>query len=161
MFVRDFRPGDEAALHGVFYSAIHSLAAKDYTPEQLDAWAPSQLDIERWTARMRGIRPFVVEDSGRIVGYADLQNDGYIDHFFVSGDRARCGVGRVLMNRIHERAKELGLGALVSDVSRTAQPFFEHFGFHVLENRIVVLGGVQLANSRMQKVLSEPFGGTG
>lgn len=159
MVVRDFRPGDEAALHDVFHSAIHTLAAKDYTPEQIDAWAPSQPDIERWTARMQGIRPFVAEESGRIVGYADLQNDGYIDHFFVSGDHARRGVGCVLMNRIHERAKELGLGALLADVSRTAQPFFERFGFHVLENRVVVIAGVQLANSRMQKILSEPLGG--
>jgi putative acetyltransferase len=161
MLVRDFRSGDEAALQGVFYSAIHSLAAKDYTPEQIAAWAPAQPDLDRWTARMRGIRPFVVEESGRIVGYADLQSDGYIDHFFVSGDRARRGVGRVLMNRIHERAKELGLGALFSDVSRTAQPFFERFGFHVLEHRVVVIGGVQLANARMTKTLSAPSGGTG
>jgi putative acetyltransferase len=155
MFVRAFRLGDEAALYGVFHSAIHCLAVKDYTQEQIDAWAPSPPDMEKWTARMRGTRPFVVEDSSRIVGYADLQNDGYIDHFFVSGDQARRGVGRLLMNQIHERAKELGIGRLFSDVSLTALPFFERFGFRLVESRIVVIRGVHLTNSRMQKSLAE------
>jgi putative acetyltransferase len=108
---------------------------------------------------MRQLRPFVAEESGRIVGYADLQqlqqpqNDGYIDHFFVSGDHARRGVGRLLMNRIHERAEELELRALRSDVSLTAQPFFERFGFQVVESRVVVIRGVELANARMEKNL--------
>jgi putative acetyltransferase len=65
------------------------------------------------------------------------------------------------MNRIHERAKELQLGALRSDVSLTAQPFFARFGFHVVESRIVVIRGVELTNARMEKSLSEPSGGTG
>ncbi len=76
MLVRAFRLGDEAALYRVFYSAIHLLAAKDYTQEQIDAWAPSQPDMEKWTVRICGMRPFVVEDSGLIVGYAGLQSDG-------------------------------------------------------------------------------------
>jgi len=38
MYVRDFTFGDEPALQAVFYSAIHTIAASDYTPTQLDAW---------------------------------------------------------------------------------------------------------------------------
>jgi len=110
MYVRDFLPGDEPALHAVFHSAIHLLAVKDYTTEQLEAWAPSEpIDLENWVAHMRGIRPFVAEDESGIVGYADLREDGCIDHFFVSGGKARRGVGRLLMKRIHERATELSL----------------------------------------------------
>lgn len=153
MHVRDFTFGDEAALQAVFYSAIHTMAASDYTPAQLDAWAPGRPDMEQWTARMRVIRPFVVEDDGRIVGYADLQVSGYLDHFYVSGTRARRGVGRALMDRIHARAGELKLGRLFSDVSRTAQPFFERFGFRVLEHKTIIVGGISLPNARMTKDL--------
>ncbi len=153
MYVRDFTFGDEPALQAVFYSAIHTIAASDYTPAQLDAWAPDRPDMERWTARMRAIRPFVVEEDGRIVGYADVQANGHIDHFYVSGAKARRGVGRILMDRIHSRAEELKFERLFSDVSRTAQPFFERFGFIVLEHKIVVVGGVSLPNVRMTKDL--------
>jgi putative acetyltransferase len=45
------------------------------------------------------------------------------------------------------------LGRLFSDVSRTAQPFFERFGFLVSEHKTVVVGGVSLANARMTKDL--------
>jgi putative acetyltransferase len=151
MLVRPFKDGDEPALQAVFYSAVHTIAAKDYSTEQLDAWAPHRPDWEAWTARMRALRPFVAEGDGRVVGYADLQTSGYIDHFFVSGKHARRGVGRLLMETLQARAAELGLVRLFSDVSVTAEPFFERFGFVVVERKHVVMGKVSLPNARMEK----------
>jgi len=147
--LRAFRPGDEPALHAVFHSAIHDVASRDYDAAQIAAWAPADVDPERWARRMQGIRPFVAEISPRIVGYADLQEDGYIDHFFVSGTYPRRGVGRLLMTRILETARERGLAELRSDVSRTAQPFFARFGFRVVEQRTPEIGGVVVPNARM------------
>jgi len=155
MLVRAFRNGDEPALQAVFYSAVHGIAAKDYTSEQLDAWAPHRPDWEAWIARMQALRPFVVEVDGRIVGYADLQTSGYIDHFFVSSKQARRGVGRLLMETLHARAAELGLQRLFSDVSLTAEPFFERFGFRVVERKSVAIGQVSLPNALMAKVQGE------
>jgi len=152
MLVRAFKEGDEPALQAVFYSAVHTIAAKDYTVEQLDAWAPHRPDWEAWTARMKALRPFVAELDGRIVGYADLQTTGHIDHFFVSAKHARRGVGRLLMETLQARATELGLARLFSDVSLTAQPFFERFGFSVVERKTVLVGKVSLPNARMEKV---------
>lgn len=155
MLVRAFKDGDEPALQAIFYSAVHTIAAKDYTVEQLDAWAPHRPDWEAWTARMQGLRPFVAEADGRVVGYADLQASGYIDHFFVSGKHARRGVGRLLMETIHARAAELGLVRLFSDVSLTAEPFFQRFGFTVADRKEVVIGKVSLRHARMER-LSPP-----
>ena len=154
MLVRAFKDGDEPALQAVFYSAVHVIAAKDYALEQLDAWAPHRPDWDAWTARMRALQPFVAEADGRVVGYADLQSDGYVDHFFVAGKHARRGVGRLLMERLHARAAELGLVRLFSDVSLTAEPFFEHFGFRVVERKNAVSGKVSLPNARMEKTLA-------
>ena len=151
MLVRAFKDGDEPALQAVFYSAIHIIAAKDYASEQLDAWAPHRPDWEAWTARMQALRPFVAEADGRVVGYADLQASGYIDHFFVAGKHARRGVGSLLMETLHTRAAELGLVRLFSDVSLTAEPFFERFGFSVVERKNEVIGQVSRPNARMEK----------
>ena len=38
--IRNFCPGDEPALRAVFHASVHGLACKDYTAEQLAAWAP-------------------------------------------------------------------------------------------------------------------------
>jgi hypothetical protein len=47
MHVRKFRVGDEAALFRVYYSAIHQVASRDYSPVQIEAWAPADLDGSR------------------------------------------------------------------------------------------------------------------
>ena len=159
MLIRPFAVGDEAALYAVFFSAIHDVASRDYTAAQVDAWAPPLAtgNDERWTRRVQGIRPFVVEIDGRIVAYADVQSNGYIDHFFVSGAVARRGVGTALMNRLHEAARAQQIVELTSHVSITAQPFFSRFGFVLAEQRTVVIDGVSLSNALMAKTLA---GGT-
>ncbi len=154
MRIRQFHPGEEAALHDVFQSAVHGLASRDYTPEQIRAWAPANLDPRAWAERIRCLRPFVVEHHGGIVAYADLQPDGYIDHFFVAASHARRGVGTMLMQYLHAHATARAMVALSSDVSRTAQPFFAKFGFAVVEQRSPVIRGVVVPNARMRKQLA-------
>lgn len=177
MRIRRFRLGDEPALFQVFHSAIHLVAARDYTLDQIEAWAPADLDQDIWRDRMRGIRPFIAELAGGlshaktddraglpaaeparapetiIVGYADVQESGYIDHFFVSGHYPRQGIGQALMARLHEEAAHMGLTELTSDVSRSAQPFFAHHGFEIIEHRYPERRGVVIPNALMRKRL--------
>lgn len=153
MNIRDFRMGDEATLYEVHHGAVHRVASRDYTPEQLNAWASPEPDHGAWVIKMRGIRPFVAEVDGVVAGYADLQPSGYIVHFFVSADFPRQGVGRMLMDRIHEEATRLGIAELRADVSRTAQPFFASFGFEIVEQRFPVRQGVTIPNALMRKTL--------
>ena len=78
MEVRRFKLGDEAALFRVYYSAIHKVASRDYSPEQVAAWAPADFDMELWVNLVQKIRPFVVELDDEIVGYADVQRKGAV-----------------------------------------------------------------------------------
>ncbi|GKS92231.1 GNAT family N-acetyltransferase [Acidovorax sp. SUPP2539] len=153
MRIRRIRTGDESALRHIYFSAIHGIASRDYTPDQIDAWAPQDFDAELWAEKVRKINPFLVEDGDRIVGYADVQPSGYIHHFFVSGAHPRRGIGTMLMDRIHEEARKLCLTELTADVSRTAEPFFVRYGFCVIERRFPVRSGVTIPNSLMKKEL--------
>lgn len=153
MNIRRFISGEERALFEVYYSAIHLVASRDYTPAQINAWAPLDLDQALWAERMRGINPFVAELDGNLVGYADVQPSGYIDHFFVSGHHPRQGIGQKLMEALHIEAASLGLSEMTSDVSHTAQPFFAKFGFTVIEQRQPELRGVVVPNALMRKAL--------
>jgi putative acetyltransferase len=153
MQLREFRLGDELLLRDVFHSAVHELAIRNYTQEQVDAWSPIDFDPAIWLERMQTFQPFVVEDAGRPIAYADLQPSGMIEHFFVSGPYARRGIGTLLMNRIHERAAELGLAALESHVSLTAQPLFLKFGFEIVRQQMPVRRGIALSNALMRKTL--------
>lgn len=151
--IREFRRGDEVTLYDIFYSAVHDIASDDYTPEQVNAWAPADMDVDAWQDRVRKNRPFLALRNGAVVAFADLQEDGYIDQFFVAAHASRQGVGNRLMSHILCVAKEKDLSQLTSDVSRTAEPFFRRFGFEVLERRLPVRRGVALPNARMRKRL--------
>jgi putative acetyltransferase len=155
VLIRAFRVGDEPELHQVFLSAIHGIAIKDYTPEQVNAWAPESLDPALWADRMQGIAPFVVEHDGKPIAYADIQPSGYIDHFFVSALFARRGIGSMLMRRLHDEAALKDIQVLTSDVSRTAQPLFKHWGFSIVEGRQPVRRGVVIPNALMKKELQD------
>lgn len=154
MLFRRIQIGEEPVLFDIFHSAIHLVASRDYTPEQINAWAPADLDPAIWIKKVRDINPFVVEINEKIVGYADVQSSGYIDHFFVSGHHQRHGVGSLLMSTIFNEAAKLGVTELTSDVSLTAQPFFEKFGFNIIEQRLPKLRGVIVPNALMRKTLS-------
>ena len=151
--LRDFQPGDEAALRAVFESAIQGTARRDYSQRQVDAWAPREHDAAAWPARMQALRPFVARVDGVVAGYADLQPGGYIDHFYVAETAGGQGVGGALMRRILARAEALGLAELTSHVSLTAQPLFAHFGFEVVEHRVFDVRGVEMRNAAMRRAL--------
>jgi len=152
--IRRYRPGDARALWTIFHSAVHETAAADYTAEQLDAWAPRDFDAAAWDARIDRNRPWVAELDGTPAGYADVQPDGYIDHFFVAPRVARRGVGARLMDRIHRSAWDAGTRRLCADVSLGARAFFERFGFEVEASRDVRVRGAVLRNFRMSKELA-------
>ena len=149
--LRAFEPSDAPALRAVFESAVHGTARRDYTQRQVDAWAPRPHDPAAWAERMRAIDPFVALVEGRIVGYADLQAGGLIDHFFVAAQANGQGVGGSLMRHLLARAAQLGLAELTADVSLTAQPFFARFGFEVVEHRVFDLRGVEMRHAAMRR----------
>ncbi|RKP55678.1 GNAT family N-acetyltransferase [Pararobbsia silviterrae] len=157
MFVRKYRQGEEAALLDVFRSSVREIARHDYSPKQIEAWAPRDIALDAWAEQIRRLSPFVVDDQGVPIAYADIQDNGYIDHFFVSGHHQGRGAGRLLMTRIHETAVAHRIVALTADVSRTAQPFFERFGFSVVEQRMPRIRGVALPNAFMCKRLEIRF----
>ena len=73
---------------------LKSIAAKDYSLEKISVWAPDSYDENAQINRMLGINPFIVFLNGTIAGYADLQSDSYIDHFYCSKEyigKGACG----------------------------------------------------------------------
>jgi putative acetyltransferase len=150
ILIRDFYTGDEADLSRVFQSSIRELGCLDYTTEQIEAWAGATLNFELWVERIRGLKPFVVEIDGVIGAYADLQIDGYIDHFFVAGKYPRQGLGSMLMSHIIENAIVKGITTLTADVSINAQNFFTRFGFVMIEKRSKNIQGITLSNALMR-----------
>nr|WP_314267613.1 GNAT family N-acetyltransferase [uncultured Moellerella sp.] len=153
MLIRAFQQGDEAALFQVFFSAVHELASQEYTKAQRNAWAPADIDPLIWAEHMQKLKPFIAEINHQIVGYADIQPNGYIDHFYISSAYGRQGIGSQLMSHLHQQAKLQGISELTSDVSKTAQAFFISHGFEIVEHKFPLRRGLILENALMRKRL--------
>ena len=149
--IRKYSEQDAQATWLLFFNAIRNINIQDYTQQQVEAWAPDSMDLFIWNKRMIDIEPFIAEIEGEIVGYADLQNDGYIDHFFCHDQRQRVGIGRALFTHIFNVGKNLKIKHYYSQVSITAKPFFEHFGFKVVKQQSNEIRGQKLINYHMQK----------
>jgi len=151
MNIRKYMPGEELLLHEVFFSSIHENATEFYSKEQLQAWAPADFDKEKWKAKIKAINPFVMMLNNEIVGYADLQKDGYIDHFFVKGGFAGKGLGSKLIQKILKEAEKLKIPCLYSNVSLAAQSLFTKHGFRIEKKQQVLMNGLILENALMHR----------
>ena len=149
MEVRKIRQGEEKELWKLFHNTIHNVNIRDYDKNQIEAWAPSDFDINVAIQKFRDIDPFVATKSGKIIGYADIQPDGLIDHFYCHHEFQRQGVGSALFSAIEQEAKNNGISKMYSNVSITARPFFEAKGFLVEKEQIIKVRGQALKNYKM------------
>ncbi len=151
--IRPHRPQDAEALGVVFRSAILD-SKTHYSAEQRHAWArDANWNADTWEARMAGLSPWVATDGKQVLGYADLQPDGLIDHFFVSTQRH--GVGTALMRHILTLARVNKLPELHSHVSRNAQGFYARFGFMPHRFKVVEVGGVNTDYTELRLTTSQ------
>ena len=154
MILRRYVPADLDALIRLFHESVHRIAIRDYTPDQVAAWAPEEADRARWAER-RGNRPtWIAEIDGVIAGFTDLESDGHIDMMFVHPDYQGRGIAAALLGKVESEAARLGLKRLFSEASITARPFFERKGFRVIAPQTVTVCGCDLTNYRMEKYLS-------
>jgi N-acetylglutamate synthase-like GNAT family acetyltransferase len=138
----------------LFYDTVHGINIRDYSQEQVDAWAPKERDYEHWKERLSSRVTQVAEEDGVIAGFAEFEPSGHIDCFYCRQDFIGHGVGALLFKAIEARAKELGAVKLFAEVSITARPFFEKRGFQIIKEQEVNVRGISMKNYVMEKAIS-------
>jgi putative acetyltransferase len=149
--IRKYQESDALDLWAIFYHTVRNVNLRDYSQAQVEAWAPDDFSSEIWKRKMNLLSPFVAEIDGKIVGYSDLQENGLIDHFFCHHEHQGKGVGRQLMEYVLRVGELQGITRLYSEVSITARPFYERFGFKVIEEQTIEVRGQKLCNFVMEK----------
>ncbi|AGH80854.1 acetyltransferase [Psychromonas sp. CNPT3] len=150
--IRNFETKDVAITWDLKFNTIRCINIRDHTVDQTKVWAPDDQDMNLWQKRVSEMNPFIAELNGKVVGFADLQNDGYIDHFFCHSEYQGLGVGRALMEHILAIGNLKGISRFYSEVSITARSFYEHLGFKVVNEQQVKIKDQQLTNFLMEKV---------
>jgi len=153
--VRPYTELDAASTLAVFIAAVTETASADYTVEQTEAWADIDArDLRSWGRAMAARNSFVGTIDEELAGFSDVSATGYIDMMFVAPHFLRRGVARRLLAHAEAVARDAGARALTANVSFTAKPFFERFGFVVIAQQHPVKRGVELTNFAMLKPLA-------
>jgi GNAT superfamily N-acetyltransferase len=152
MRIRGFQPGDTPAIVRLFCDTVHQVNSRDYTREQVDAWAPEMIDEGRWLTRLANSFTVVAVEGEQIIGFANLESDGHLDCLYAHAQHQRQGVGTALLAALEGKARELGVTRLFTEASITARPFFHRRGFAGLE-QLVACRGEWFINYRMEKNL--------
>lgn len=149
MIIRSYQSADCGELAELFYRTVHTVNARDYTKEQLDAWATGQVSLEAWDRSFREHVCVVAAEDGSLVGFGDIDQTGCLDRLFVHADYQGQGVASAICDRL-EQAVDMDI---VTHASITARPFFEKRGYRVVKEQQVARQGVLLTNFVMKKVI--------
>ncbi|MCM1532416.1 MAG: GNAT family N-acetyltransferase [Bacteroides sp.] len=147
MHLRPYDSDDLEEILQLFYETVHRVNIRDYSEEQVNAWASGRVNREDWDASLRNHISMVAVDNGKIVGFGDMDSSGYLDRLYVHYAHQRKGIATVICNRLESLAKA---DCITVHASITARPFFEKRGYKTLAVNTVKRNGVPLTNYLMQ-----------
>ena len=148
MQLRKYRTSDCGHLAELFYHTVHSVNAKDYTKEQLDAWATGIVDLKEWDESFLKHYTVVAVENKEIVGFGDINDSGYLDRLYVHRDYQGEGIASAICDELECSASGK---KITTHSSITARAFFEHRGYRVVQEQTVIRNGISLTNYIMEK----------
>jgi putative acetyltransferase len=151
--IRPYVSADAQPTLTVFRRAVRMTAAADYTPEQIAAWVGA-VDMDRWADRRGAAGTWIAERECDVVGFTDVDSEGYIDMMYVDPAVGRGGVATALLGHVRKVAATMGANQLTVNASATARPFFARHGFVVQIAQEVERNGIVLQNFRMTATIT-------
>lgn len=149
MTIRSYVSTDCDNLFRLFYETVHSINAKDYNKQQLDAWTTGIVNLGEWNRSFLKHFTVVAVENDIIVGFGDIDNTGYLDRLYVHKDYQGKGIATAICNELEEQFE---VAQITTNSSITAKPFFEKRGYKAVKEQEVERKGVKLKNYVMEKL---------
>ncbi len=158
--IRPAQTADCPAICEVHLQSIRELCAPHYTPNQVQAWCDGK-DPAMYELLIRKSPWFVVEESGRVLGFGDvgparseLPGEWEVHGLYFSPAATGRGIGGAMMRRLESLAREAGATSLFVRGTVNAAPFYVHMGFAELRRDTHrTRSGVELPSVAMRKSL--------
>lgn len=148
MIIRKYELPDCKYIAELFYQTVHAVNAKDYTKEQLEVWAPGNVNLEEWNRTLSDHDTVVAVWDGRIVGFGDIDKTGYLDRLYVHKDYQNKGIATAVCDELE---KAVHADKITVHASITAKPFFLSRGYIMVREQQVIRQGIALTNYVMEK----------
>lgn len=145
MKIREYKDADFEAVARIFYDTIHAVNAKDYSREQLFAWANNVDSLKKRRKDLLSQFTLIAETEGETVGFGSMDKSGCLDLLYVHKDFQRRGIATALCDEL-----EKGFTVIKTYASVTAKPFFEKRGYKTIKEQEVERLGIKLKNFEMR-----------
>ena len=153
--LRPFLAADTPVLAAIFTAAIEQLTGDDYSEAQQEAWASAAADEEEFGKRLGSELTLIATLHNSPVGFAALKGADHIDMLYVHPGATGQGVASLLCDALEKLAGGRGAKSLTVDASDNAAEFFAKRGYVAKQRNTVTVNGEWLANTTMQKTLTE------
>ena len=152
--LRPFLAADTPMLAAIFVASVEELTGDDYSEVQQEAWAAIADDEDAFGKKLASELTLIATLQSAPVGFASLKGKDHIDMLYVHPGAAGQGVASMLLDALERLAGSRGAESLYVDASDNAQSFFAKRGYLAKQRNSVTVNGEWLANTTMQKTLS-------
>ena len=146
--IRQVQVSDAASVCDMCAETVRKVNKRDYSTMQVEKWSGRLEMIDCMKGRLNEQNGLVAILNKMPVGIVTWTDEGYLDLFYIHADHQGEGIGARLMNHLVDQLPK-GF-TLTSDVSITARPFFEKFGFEMDVEQTVAIDGVPFTNYSMK-----------
>lgn len=149
MIFREYQTVDLEEICQLFYDTIVKINIKDYNDEQIKVWSNRKEFLLSQNDYFQSLYTIVAIEDDKIVGYGNIDENGYLDHLYVHYDYQGKHIATNicdLLENYQQNVKKLTVHASIS-----ARPFFEQRGYRIIKKQTVEIDGVYLNNYLMEK----------
>lgn len=152
--IRVAQPLDVVELRDLYKDTVLTVNRRDYSQEEVEDWASCGDDLSR-IGNMIETHYFIVavNQQSQIVGFSSITPQGYLHSMFVHKDFQGRGIATMLLKEIERYALAAGIKRITSEVSLTARPFFEKYGYVVEKEQKRQANKLSLTNFWMAKTI--------
>lgn len=154
MILRKYKSDDCLKLLKLFYDTVRTVNKKDYNDKQLSVWAPDNYIEEKydiWQKSLSENFTIIAEKNGDIVGFGDIEKNGYLNRLFVHKDYQHRGVASSIVKELEKYAEKICICTIITEASITAKPFFVRMGYTLIKEQQVEKKEILLTNYVMEK----------
>ncbi len=147
MHIRKYCEDDKLIVYKLFRETIQNINLNDYDIEQIREWVDKS-NLEIFNDSLLASFSVVCEKNSEIIGFGDINQDGYLDRLYTHKDFQNIGVGTIICDALENNFKG---NKVYVHASITARKFFEKRGYKVIKSQSVKINNVELMNFIMSK----------
>jgi len=131
MKIRGFKEKDAGKTSRCIVKSLNQVSSQFYSSRVIAHLGKRNLPCAL-SERAKKCTMLVAEENGRIIGTANLSDDGWLGAFFVDPASIKCGVGTRLLRAMERIAKKKGFKAIRMHSSVNAVEFYKKNGYRAI-----------------------------